>query len=81
MSVCRRGGGVLLAKMDVDADLVDLYTCHTTATGCSGVAVIDLRRLKLQSASASLCLEGDDIGNASGMAIRTNRGTASNTCL
>ena len=80
LTIATQGDDLSLAKMDVDADSVELYSCDTTAAGCSGVPVVDLRRFKMASSSASVCLDEDDISSASGLAVRTNRRTTSNTC-
>ena len=81
LSISAGGDKLSLGRMDVDADDVLLHTCLSTTAGCAGVPIVDLRRFQLQSSAASLCLDGDDVSNASGTAVRTSRRTASNTCL
>ena len=69
-----------LNKVDVSADTVELSTCRTAAKSCAYVPVVDLRKFQLDSATASLCIDEEDLTAGSTIRLTTNAKTSTNTC-
>ena len=67
-------------KVDVAADTVELETCRTAGGTCSYIPVVDLRKFQVDSSTASLCLDGDDITAGSTSWVTTNAKTSTNLC-
>lgn len=76
-------GGELLrvARSQISADVIELDSCWSGVDGCDSTPVVDLRRFRVDSTSASLCLDGGDLDDAVDLALLTTNNTASNTCL